>query len=110
MFRSIRLLFLGKNNVETPLGKVIAFSPNVTFPVNNLAHAHEHSLEVQLPFLQMILKNFYICPILINNINDSEKLATAIENILDDETIIVISSDLSHYLPLEKAQQIDGKS
>lgn len=94
----------------TPFGKVELIKPPRGCPINNLAFQYEHSLEVQLPFLQVILPSFKILPVLINNITSSEKLAQFIFSIFDSKTIIIISSDLSHYYPLELARKIDNKT
>ena len=70
-------------------------------------HTWEHSLEVQLPFLQRTLKDFTIVPIVFGRV-EPEKVAEAIEGVLNDQTILVASSDLSHFLPYETAQQSDS--
>lgn len=94
----------------TPLGKVELLPPPKNCTINNLAFEYEHSLEVQLPFLQKILPSFKILPILINEINKSEKLAQFLLSIIDPQTIIIVSSDLSHYYPLEMAEKIDNET
>lgn len=71
------------------------------------AHAQEHSLEVQLPFLQSVLDDFELIPLVVG---DADKQAVAdVLNLLwgGDETLIVISSDLSHYHHYDVAQQMD---
>lgn len=71
------------------------------------AHEQEHSLEVQLPFLQVILDDFVLTPLVVG---DADKIQVAeVLNALwgGDETLIVISSDLSHYHPYATAQQLD---
>jgi AmmeMemoRadiSam system protein B/AmmeMemoRadiSam system protein A len=74
------------------------------------AHAAEHSIEVQLPFLQMLLQDFQLVPILVGD-TSAEKVAEVLEALWGgDETLIVISSDLSHYLPYAQAQSLDGAS
>ena len=73
-----------------------------------IAHEFEHSIEVQVPFLQEILKDFEICPISLGSY--SEKLVEEIINSIDDETFIVVSSDLSHYLPYDVAVEKDNKT
>lgn len=72
------------------------------------AHANEHSLEVQLPFLQFVLNQFEIVPIVTGEANP-ESVAEVINTAVDDagDTLIVISSDLSHYLDYESARRID---
>lgn len=71
------------------------------------AHAAEHSLEVQLPFLQQLLDDFSIIPIVAGNASP-QQVAKVIETLwLGPETLIVISSDLSHYHDYQTAQQLD---
>lgn len=72
------------------------------------AHENEHSLEVQLPFLQFILNQFEIVPIVTGDAT-AEQVASVIDSAVDnaDDTLIVISSDLSHYLDYESARRID---
>jgi MEMO1 family protein len=76
--------------------------------VSDPAHAREHSLEVQLPFLQKLLPGAQIVPILVG-----EATAAEVEAVLDalwggPETLIVVSSDLSHYHPYDEARSLDG--
>lgn len=71
------------------------------------AHAEEHSLEVQLPFLQVALRDFAIVPLVVGDAAP-EAVAALIEALWDgDETVVVVSSDLSHYLPYEAARRLD---
>lgn len=98
----------------TPAGPV-SVSPLVKELINQgasfieEAHRDEHSLEVQMPFLKQSLKHFEIVPILTSN-TDPAKLADLIEPVLDESTILVISSDLSHMLSYEKAQEVDNRT
>jgi len=70
----------------------------------------EHCLEVQLPFLQTILADFSIVPFLVGDAGEAE-VAEVIERLWGgEETLIVISSDLSHYLDYESARAIDAKT
>lgn len=74
------------------------------------AHHLEHCLEVQLPFLQAVLKDFSIIPIVAGEV-DAEDVAEAIALFYDDpETLIVISSDLSHYHDYATAQRLDKET
>ncbi|NOQ81113.1 MAG: AmmeMemoRadiSam system protein B [Methylophaga sp.] len=76
--------------------------------VSEQAHAAEHSLEVQLPFLQQSLDDFSIIPIVAGNASP-ELVAQVIETLWGGpETLIVISSDLSHYHDYQTAQQLDN--
>jgi len=72
------------------------------------AHALEHSLEVQLPFLQKILGDFALVPLAVGMAN-VEEVAQVIERLWGGrETLIVISTDMSHYHAYEEARRIDG--
>ncbi len=102
---------------ETPLGRVmldtaamrtIAHLPQVV--VSGAAHEQEHSLEVQLPFLQTVLHDFTLLPLAVG-MASAEEVATVLEAVWGGaETLIVISSDLSHYLPYAAAQFVDHKT
>jgi hypothetical protein len=105
---------------ETPLSrleidnelahKIIAASDR--FLMKDSTHLFEHSIEVQLPFLQKTLKKFKILPIIFGSEDeDWQSLAKAIlENIKDRKVLIIASADLSHYLSYEKAREIDQKT
>jgi len=99
---------------ETPLGRVplareaqakLGRLPQVK--VNDAAHAQEHSLEVQLPFLQAALGDFDLLPLVVGAADETE-VAQVLEALWGgDDTLIVISSDLSHYHPYAEARAID---
>jgi AmmeMemoRadiSam system protein B len=101
-------------NFATPLGTVPldqqAISAALKLPQvirHDGAHATEHSLEVQLPFLQQVLDNFSLVPLAVGYATPDE-----VAEVLDllwggPETLIVISSDLSHYHPYTDAQRRD---
>jgi AmmeMemoRadiSam system protein B len=75
--------------------------------IKDEAHAAEHSLEVQLPFLQIMLDNFVIVPIVVGDAAP-QLVSKIIETLWGDSgTLIVISSDLSHYHQYQTAQQLD---
>jgi len=102
---------------ETPLGEVRldleamqqALS-QLDVQVNDAAHAQEHSLEVQLPFLQMVLAPFKLVPLCIGAV-EPDAVARVIEALWgDEETLFVISSDLSHFHPYEEARELDRQS
>lgn len=104
----------GGDGFETPLGIVpldhqaiaeIAELPQVS--TNPAAHQDEHSLEVHLPFLQTLLGRFSLVPLVVG-----QATAEEVAEILDilwggPETLIVVSSDLSHYHDYRSAQAID---
>jgi AmmeMemoRadiSam system protein B/AmmeMemoRadiSam system protein A len=69
-------------------------------------HTWEHSVEVELPFLQRTLVDFRVIPIVFGRV-DPAAVAKAIEKYVDDSTLLVASSDLSHFYPYEQAKQLD---
>ena len=70
----------------------------------------EHSLEVQLPFLQQVLGDFKLLPLAVGEATAAE-VAEVLEKVWGgDETLIVISSDLSHFLPDALARKVDGET
>lgn len=102
---------------HTPLGDVpldkksikqICSLPQVQ--VLDQAHRDEHSLEVHLPFLQEVLGKFELIPIVVGDAS-ADEVAEVLEMVWDgDSTLIVISSDLSHYHDYETAQQMDSET
>lgn len=68
----------------------------------------EHSLEVQLPFLQTTLKKFSLVPVVVGEAEPAQ-MARVLADLIDDQTLVVVSSDLSHYHPYEKAQAADKR-
>ena len=71
------------------------------------AHAHEHSLEVQLPFLQVALGDFQLVPLVVGAADVDEVSAVLSRLWGGPETLIVVSSDLSHYHDYHTAQEQD---
>jgi len=83
---------------------------NRLFSVNAKAHRDEHSLEVQLPFLQKVLKRFSIVPIVYGDAAP-EKLAAALKNYVNRPgVLLVVSADLSHYHGYDEAVAMDGRT
>ena len=77
---------------------------------SDAAHALEHSLEVQLPFLQKTLGTFSLVPFAVGTASVAE-VAQVIERLWGGpETLIVISTDLSHYHAYDEARRIDGNT
>lgn len=96
---------LGTVAVDTDAAAWALEMPQVQ--VSEAAHALEHSLEVQLPFLQTVLDDFRIVPFAVGDAT-AEEVAAVIERLWGGrETLIVVSSDLSHYHPYAAARQID---
>ena len=74
------------------------------------AHEEEHALEVELPFLQVVLGAFELLPLVVGQAG-GEEIAEVLEQVWGDEdTVLVISSDLSHYLPAEAAERADRET
>jgi AmmeMemoRadiSam system protein B/AmmeMemoRadiSam system protein A len=100
---------------DTPLGRIpldeeaiasIRALPQVVESAET--HAEEHALEVQLPFLQRVLGEFSLVPLVVGDAAP-EKVAEVLERLWGGtETLIVISSDLSHYHSYEAARTIDA--
>lgn len=91
---------------ETPLGRVPVdrnacgiLLKKSGFSSDAGAHSKEHSIEIQLPFLQSVLEDFKIVPLLVGEVNGREyqTFAESIKPIIDDETLLVASSDFTHY-------------
>lgn len=98
----------------TPLGQVPVDRPSVLraldYPqvqLHDAASNRDHAIEVQLPFLQLVLKSFAIVPFLVGQA-DKDAVADVLDALWDgDRTIIVVSSDLTHHLPHEIARLRD---
>ncbi|HQZ16100.1 MAG TPA: AmmeMemoRadiSam system protein B [Vicinamibacteria bacterium] len=91
---------------ETPLGSVPLEHPGLVRFLD-AAHQREHSLETQLPFLQVALGDFRLVPIVVG-----EAAAGDVAEVIDelwggDETLIVVSTDLSHYHDARAARKLD---
>jgi AmmeMemoRadiSam system protein B/AmmeMemoRadiSam system protein A len=101
----------------TPLGRVpidrAAVERALTLPfvvVNDAAHAREHSLEVHVPFLQEVLEDFELVPFAVGEVSADE--VAAVFDLLwgGDETLFVVSSDLSHFHDYATAARIDAET
>jgi AmmeMemoRadiSam system protein B len=100
---------------ETPLGRVpldraaieaVAGLPQLA--ISDGAHGAEHSLEVQLPFLQVVLGGFALVPLAVGEAAPAE-VAEVIERLWGGaETVIAVSSDLSHFLGYDEALRRDA--
>jgi hypothetical protein len=96
---------LGTVAVDTAALAKIADLPQVV--ASDRVHAQEHSLEVHLPFLQRALDDFRIVPLAVGHAAP-EDVAEVLDRLWGGpETLIVISSDLSHFLPYAAANQVD---
>jgi hypothetical protein len=102
------------NAFDSPLGPVMVDCQAIGriaglsgVQVRDDAHRHEHSLEAQIPFLQRVLGNFRIVPIVVGDAG-TEEIDAVLEALWGGpETLIVVSSDLSHYHPYEEANALD---
>ncbi len=114
-FRGIALT--SAHTYRTPLGDIPldtqSVGPLQALPgvqVLDMAHVPEHSLEVQLPFLQTVLDEFTLLPMVVGDATP-EQAAAVLEPFLSDEgTVFVISSDLSHYLGDPQARGLDRQT
>ena len=96
---------LGNISIDREAIKLLSDLPQVI--ESDVAHRDEHSLEVQLPFLQEILDEFSLIPLVVGDA-DRNDVAEVINRLWGDEhTLIVISSDLSHYHSYNEAIEMD---
>lgn len=101
----------------TPLGDISVDVETIEMLITNElakyldeAHQMEHCLEVQLPFLQLVLNDFSIVPIVVGQ-SDTEQVSELINKVWGgEETLIIVSSDLSHYLSYDEARAIDQET
>jgi MEMO1 family protein len=96
---------LGKIPLDTTVIEEIAALPSAA--IDDKPHANEHALEVELPFLQTVLGSARIVPLLVGSATPTE-VAEVLSRLWDDDTLIVVSSDLSHFLRYEDAQRRDS--
>lgn len=103
---------------ETPLG-IVEIDQNITDKLTENSklvfrgiqgHRREHALEVQIPFLQSVLKDFKIVPIVMGDQSKMfvDHLAEKISKVVDEETLVVASSDMSHFYDSSEANRLDS--
>ena len=107
-----------KGGFETPLG-IVPIAEDLAEKIKNIskivsdipaAHLQEHSVEIQLPFLQVALNDFSFLPLVMSdqNANTCQKLAETIYEAVQDKKILMVgSSDLSHFYSYNKAKAMD---
>ena len=103
---------LGNLNVDELFAGKLIKKENALVVFDTDAFNNEHSIEVQLPFLQSALKNFKIVPVVFSDVtfNDCEKFATLLNQTIGarQDVLIVISTDMYHGYSLKEARQIDA--
>lgn len=107
------------NAYSTPLGNIIINKKlrNALTGASNIifegieGHRAEHALEVQLPFLQIVLNDFELVPLVIGDQRKDYiyELADKLAELIDDDTLLVASSDLSHFYTKSHAHKIDQR-
>jgi len=113
-----KIALLHADEWETPLGNIILDTEIISqlekddnFEYFDQAFVQENSLETQLPFIHKIFPKAKLIPLAVGVLN-SEQIQSASEkflNIIDENTLLIISTDLSHYYPVEQAKEIDQK-
>lgn len=106
----------GTDAYQTPLG-LVKLDPvchklrqaSALFSLQPLSDQKEHSLEVVLPFLQRYLDPFMLVPVVVGTV-DIDQIAAKLAPLLKGETLLVVSSDLSHYLPYAAAAERDRET
>jgi AmmeMemoRadiSam system protein B/AmmeMemoRadiSam system protein A len=101
---------------ETPLGKInlhkdsakLRLQPDL-FQSLPVSRDKEHSIEVILPFLQRYLDDFQLVPIIIGQ-SDVPQISNALDSIIDSDTLLVVSTDLSHFLSYTEAVARDRET
>lgn len=105
-----RMTPLGKVDFDEELARRI-IKQNKSISYEPYAHSQEHSVEIQIPFLQMVLKKFKIIEIIMgsHDYGTCEMLSDAIVKAAKGKKILVVaSSDLSHYHPQKEAEKLDN--
>jgi hypothetical protein len=96
--------------VQIDLAAVLALQELPYVRSREDAHAAEHSLEVHLPFLQEALEDFRLTPLVVGEVTPAE-VAEALDRVWGgDETLIVVSTDLSHFHPYDTARDVDSET
>ena len=110
------LVLPGVGGLETPLGDVaVDETATATVLLNPLVgenpevHRREHSLEVQLPFLQVVAPGVPVVPMLTGDV-DAVAGADVVQEVLDEKTLLLVSSDLSHYHDAASARRLDSET
>ena len=97
---------LGRVPVDSPLRKTLLERGDVM--QSDQPHAMEHCLEVQLPFLQTLFEEFTLLPVVLGEASPDYVASILADVWGDDDTLVLASSDLSHYHPYDAARRIDA--
>jgi MEMO1 family protein len=100
---------LGNTPVNSTIREKLTTGSKIIF-TGKEGHKQEHAVEVQVPFLQTVLKNFTIVPIVIGDQRKSilYELAERLKDVIDEKTLIVVSTDLSHFYSKDNAKELDS--
>lgn len=96
--------------VPLDLGAILTLQELPFVRCRDDAHAAEHSLEVHLPFLQESLEEFRLVPLVVGEAKPTEVAASLDRVWGDEDTLIVVSTDLSHYHPYDRACTVDAET
>ncbi len=99
---------LGKCSVDRELSQQIEMKFSFVRPIKK-AHFQEHCLEVQLPFLQKTLIDFKFVPLLVGMSSDDD-ISSVLDFIWRENRLILVSSDLSHFLSYQEACKVDQQT
>lgn len=104
----------GVDLLQTPLGDVVVDRAGAAIATTSVlvldspgAHRREHSLEVQLPFLQLVAPGVPVIPLLTGDVDPAD-VADVVEPLLEEGTLLLVSSDLSHFYDSETARHLDA--
>jgi AmmeMemoRadiSam system protein B len=105
---------LGSVEVDSKLAGALVKSSKLLVSESADAHSYEHSLEVQLPFMQYAFKHdFRIVPVMLSQqtLPNAMELGLVLSKILmRDDAVVLASSDFSHYVPQSTAEKLDGEA
>jgi AmmeMemoRadiSam system protein B len=93
--------------IEVDLVAINKLKDNFNFHFYENAFAKEYSIEIQLPFLQYCLKDFKLVPLIVGAKVNSQEVAQMISSLADDDTLFVVSTNLSHFHEQEEARLAD---
>lgn len=101
---------------ETPLGQIIVnhemdelFTIEMGAKKHDMAFEREHAIEVQLPFLQKVLPDFSLLPIVVGQ-TEAGLVERVIAHLISNRYFVIVSTDLTHFLPYQEAQLEDQKT